>query len=336
MDLAIIKLFLGKIENPVSLHPALLRVVIWAKGNINFLEGILKLPVRIENAENFSSIFKGRTRKTKFGEEQILLLLKHFSGVEGIFAPVRATSILHLVASQGGVACVRYLVEECGLDANLVHGDQTPLMAAAEMGRIGVVDFLLNCGHSTREHIDILIKGKYAGLLAAANSHDAVIRTLYPTTMQASECARLLAISRFRKAAMAGDVNTIDRMAREGFVDIDIPDIDGVPPIRYAAHNYHEAVVLSMLSSWSNTIHFSRWCWIKHPIISADDVGGFLFGIATIKGNAEIVRRLISPPISLPKHSTFLYKEPIPGYMHRTALSLAKELGHDEIVNLLE
>ncbi|KAK0713368.1 hypothetical protein B0T26DRAFT_363407 [Lasiosphaeria miniovina] len=132
--------------------------------------------------------------------------------------PFKGTSVLQLVARRGFASCVRFLVEGCSVDTNHVftrHGTHkvptTVLTEAAERGRVAVVRFLVAGRHCSRAIVDFETEmSKSAAHLAAANSHEEILRLLMDDNRTATEeFRRLLGICQLREAAISGDLEIL-------------------------------------------------------------------------------------------------------------------------------
>ena len=201
-------------------------------------------------------------------EAVCLRVLKHYHQSARV-KPSGKISLLHLMAKHGFLSCVKFLVLDCGLDANYTWHGRTALMGAAERGGDAIVRFLLDGNHCTQKTVELFLKGKEkadAAYLAAANGHKSIVRAL-AGYLASDRLETLLSMAQLRQAAVEGDAEVVLRLVNSG-IPIDVPDLEDYTPILHSVENNHKEVVMLLLDNSRGRISINRMCHCHHPGIA--------------------------------------------------------------------
>ncbi|KAK4163845.1 hypothetical protein QBC43DRAFT_318817 [Cladorrhinum sp. PSN259] len=229
------------------------------------------------------------------GDEALCLrTLKHYR--QSSVDPTRKFSLLHLMARRGFLTCVRFLVLDCGLDANHIHSKRTVLMEAAEGGRDSIVRFLTEEQHCTQATVDYDSGKGTAAAMAAANGHETVLRILAASTTP-DRFQTLLSLVHLRQAAIVGD-NEVVLGALNAGIPIDVPDSDWYTPFLHSVENNNKETVKLLLNRAREQISINRRClchhhWITSSKIYSLELGATALIIACMNGNEDIVKLLL-------------------------------------------
>ncbi|KAK1753778.1 hypothetical protein QBC47DRAFT_387120 [Echria macrotheca] len=275
-------------------------------------------------------------------ETLCLRVLEHY---RQCLAPDDKFSFLHSMAKLGFLSCVRFLVLDCGFDANLIHRHRTALMESAARGKHRVAAFLLEGGHCTKTTIDFDGGEGTAAQIAAAVGHEAVLRLLETHTVP-EYFEALLRTVKLRGAAIMGDNQTVLEVINAG-VPIDLPDSDGYTPFLHCVEQNKKDTVKLFLDHAKPLISINRRCLCHHRGIGSektalDKKGATALIIACVNGYDEIVELLLEwddidikarvDPIN--PHDQALWTSDRPPF-EVDALSLSDHLGFKKIKDLL-
>ena len=224
-------------------------------------------------------------------EALCLRTLKHYrQNVD----PNRQYSLLHLMARRGFLNCVRFLMLDCGLDANRIHRKRTVLMEAAEGGRDSIAGFLMEEQHCTQATIDYDNGKGTAAAIAARNGHGSMVRILAASSTP-DRFQTLLRLARLRQAAIVGD-NEVVLEALNAGIPIDVPDSDMYTPFLHSVENNNKATVKLLLNRAWERISINRYCSCHHQGISSSKRkrrGATALIMACMDGNEDIVKLLL-------------------------------------------
>jgi len=232
-------------------------------------------------------------------ENVCLRVLRHFQPCVSCWK-IQQRSFLPLMAKHGFLSCVRFLVHECGSDANYIGDGRTVLLEAAERGREDIVRFLLEGEHCTQATIDYGLERKRpadAATLAAANGHGSVVRAM-ASHIAPGRLETLLSVVHLRQAAMDGDNEVISRLLNAG-TPIDVPDSDGYTPFLIAVERNKKETVKLLLSQARERISVNQRCAGHHPGLRSGKRmtgkrGATALIIACANGHEELVELLLN------------------------------------------
>jgi ankyrin repeat protein len=227
-------------------------------------------------------------------ETLCLRTLKHYR--QSIEPTSQKRSLLHLMAKHGFLSCIRFLVLDCGLDANQTYRQRTVLMEAAKRGFHIIVQFLVEAQHCTQATINYDGGNGIAAKMAAANGHEQLLHVLVPRTAP-DVIHRIISIAQFRQAAIVGDNAVVARVLSSD-VPIDLPDSEGYTPFLHSVENNNTETVKLLLDHARERIMINRKCRCHHRGIRADrwvreDEGATALIIAVTNGYQEIVGLLL-------------------------------------------
>jgi len=243
-----------------------------------------------------------RLKRISRNEVLSLRILQSLSAQLYNLQPHRGESVLNLVARLGFDSCVRLLVQDCEVDANFVTKNRrTALIDAAERGRTSTVRTLVDECRCNQATIYFMTKdGATAADIAARNGHESIIPLLLrdETSSPSPRFKQLIAIYRFRKAAIDGDLDVLAQYLHLDGFPIDLPDRDFYTPFLYAVENGHTEAVDVLISRGGDRIDINRRCLCHHHLIDAKRsrlkrCGATALVIACVNGYEDIAGRLL-------------------------------------------
>ena len=255
------------------------------------------------------------------GHEEVVSLLLEASADKDA-AISHGTTALHFAAGGGHVRVVRLLLES-GADKDAAISDGwTALHWAAKNGLNEVVQLLLESGADKEAATS---RGTTALHVAAEHHHLDAVRLLlefgadkdaadsWGRTALHFAAGALDLITDRPMLNLLGDKETV-RLLSEFGVDKDVADFDGMTALHLAAENGDNEVVQLLLESGANKEVATSNGW-KRPLHSA-----------AFNGHLEVVGLLLEAGTN--KDAT--------DSAGKTALHLAAERGHQQVVQLLE
>jgi ankyrin repeat protein len=259
---------------------------------------------------------------------------------------------LHIVSSRGFLEIAEFLLEAGADKAKLAGADFTPLHLAARDGQVAIVKLLLEKGDP---YTDRILSDVSNVASMSTTSHPAIpdiirrqrIKQLKPEAEDHSEEDQQLF-----KAVYNGDLKNIEQALENG-ADINAKDDRDLSVLRWAVRRHHLKVVEFLLEKGVKINDVSNMGWtalmeasmhgladiVKVLIAKKADVNirttvdGTALYFASYEGFIEVVKLLLdagADPTVKVDTSTFDYEE------YETALSVAQQQGHSEIVKLLE
>ncbi|KAK4205422.1 hypothetical protein QBC40DRAFT_260708 [Triangularia verruculosa] len=277
-------------------------------------------------------------------EDLALRVLKHYSAHPRNLSPSGTRSILHLMAKRGFLDCVRFLIDDCGLDANHLSKKRTVLIEAAEQGHETVIRFLLEGKYLTETTIGMESRGLSAADLAAANGHQGILSLLAADSyISSSRYQELVQIAQLRQAAIEGNPEIVSRLIDSG-TPLDTLDVDLYSPFLHAVENDRTEVVRLLLTRGGDAISVNRACLCRrkrfHKFRGRPTATAIFIAIAN--RSQEIVELLL-------QHNSIDLKQRVlvnhawnkgpDGFNsggYPTAVELAAYLGYNKIKGLLE
>ena len=263
--------------------------------------------------------------------------------------PTGKISLLRLMAKHGFLSCIRFLVLECGSDANYNYYGRTVLLDAAERGREDIVRFFLEGKHCTQTTIDYVPKKKPpadAATLAAANGYESIVQAM-ASYVAPRRLETALRVAHFRQAAMDGDNEVISKLLNAG-IPIDLPDSDGYTPFLNAVERNKKETVKLLLGQARKRISINQKCASHHPALSFEKKEMRKHGltaliIACANGYEEIVKLLVECD-GIDTKATTLIKSSyvrarglrVKGTGYLTASMIADVFGFETIKKLLK
>ncbi len=305
----------------------------------DYFEFLLSMPMETRNDKKFITLM--RNGAISRNEELSLRLLKwHGSNWKGSSGPP-PSSLLTLMASHGFAKCIRFLLEEGGLDPNAVEKKSklTALMTAAEFGRTSCVLALLSDKRCKAEAVNYQFKDISACSLAACNGHEPILRLLTPYL--ADEGKELFNIAALRQASIQGEASTVQRLLEIEGLHVDLPDRHLYTPFLHAIENGHVAIVQMFLSSGDGRVDINRRCLAHHRSINAtrDMVkhsGATGLILATINGYQQMVELILQKKRVDIKASCSLNRSlNMKPFSKGTAMEIARRLKFTGIERLL-
>lgn len=277
-------------------------------------------------------------------EAVCLRVLKHYHQSARV-KPSGKVSLLHLMAKHGFLSCFKFVMLDCGLDANYIWHGRTALMEAAERGGDTIVRFLLDGNYCTQKTVERFLKGKEkadAAYLAAVNGHESIVRAL-AGYLASDRLEMLLSMAQLRQAAVEGDAEVVLRLVNSG-IPIDVPDLKNYTPFLHSVENNHKEVVRLLLDNSRGRISINRICHCHHPGIAMPQGGkrGATALIIACLGGYDDVVELLLKCIDIDTQVRALHKRQhfeargitLSGYIN--AFEIADRLGFKKIKRLLE
>jgi len=170
----------------------------------------------------------------------------------------RHLNCLHIAAKSGRADVTRYLVVECGLDANMKNSkNATPLLWAANDGRADVVELLIGLGARVDEQND---KGSSALHWAVRGRHLAVAQALLEKGKANPNIRRKQGlVCPLAMAAAMGYDDVVQLLVRHG-ADVRATVHDGEQALHYAAGEGAADVCETLLDAGERKAHN---CWLE-------------------------------------------------------------------------
>ncbi|KAL3495324.1 ankyrin repeat-containing domain protein [Aspergillus germanicus] len=190
-----------------------------------------------------------------------------------------------------------------------------PLLMAAQHGREGVVELLLQ----TPAAVDLDARDKMSGitplLWASAHGHEGVVKHLLEAGARDSECAGSFGRSGLSVFCESGNTTLVKVLLETGRADPNLRSIEGRTPLSYACEKGHGVIVDLLLGTG------------RADVNSQSSYGQTPLSYACEEGHVDVVRQLLAiEPVD--PHLA------VSGY-GRTPLSWAASRGHKEIAQLL-
>ncbi|KAK0631420.1 hypothetical protein B0T14DRAFT_2863 [Immersiella caudata] len=352
-DLKILKVFLDKASKPDQIRTQSLFLCLGhgatkqLEGNADIKEHLLR-SIQWDGFPHKMVLQMLRLTQVSRNEDLFLQLLRLLSVNRENLEPYKDDSVLNLVAKQGYNSCIRFLVHDCGVDANFItKNKRTALMDAAERGHTATVQLLVD-GCCTQATIDFTAKdGTTAAGLAARNGHESTISLLFPdeTSRSSPEFEQLVSISQFRQAAIDGNIDILAKYLHLDGFPIDLPDRDFYTPFLHAVENRHAAAVGMLLSTGGHRINVNQRCLCHNHLINRrrsvrQGQGATALALACLNEDEETTKRLLQCN-RLQRYAVLDVRRdrfPQDSIARRkgiiTALELAKSLGFSGIAKL--
>ncbi|OTA83135.1 hypothetical protein M434DRAFT_183549 [Hypoxylon sp. CO27-5] len=328
---------LKKVENIYEIYMDVLEITLETPIKLEVMSWLFTLPFKFVTLPSIYELFVRAGPKND--PDIALRVLKYFGPHKEKLEPNSLDTVLKVVSRQGYTSCVRYLVDECKLDANLVFADRrNALTEAAERGHESIIRFLVTEGHCTQATINTPMKGgRTLAELAASNGHQEIIRML---STEAGEYQRLLGVCQLRKAAIEGDTARISSLLECGDIPIDNLDIDFFSPFLRAVENGRTAVVDLLLSYGKERININQRCICRNPFVTprrhrVQSSGATALIIACVNGYKEIVEILLRQK-GIEIHVSVFFRENRYSSKELNAKQIADHRGFVEISRLLD
>ena len=329
------------LENAIPDSDPVLQILNWVSQSDpqpEHFDFILSLPIKIIN--NKKPVTLMRYGAISRNEELALRLLKWQEGKWKGPSGRPPSSLLNLMASHGFAKCIRFLLEEGGLDPNAVEKKSklTALMNAAEFGHTSCVSTLLSDKRCKAETVNYQHKDVSAGSLSACNGHEPILRLLTPYLADGGK--ELFNIAALRQASIQGEASTVQRLLEIEGLDVDLPDRHLYTPFLHAIENGHVAIVRIFLSSGNGRIDINRKCLAHHRSIQAardmvKNSGASGLILAVVSGYQEVAELILqSEQVDVDAYCFLNF--PMPTTTQYTAMRIAQQLKFTGIVKLFE
>ena len=204
---------------------------------------------------------------------------------------------------EGQIDTMNFLLKK-GADVNFIGDElgETPLMAAAQMGRAEAVTVLL--AHGADPNVKAK-EGKTALSLALEYNHPEIVTILQQRGAKAS----------ILDAASAGDTEAVRALLRNDPKAVNAKDPIGYSPLYHAAEGGHREVAATLLAAGANANDFTgNNGWGYSPLL-----------IAAEKGHADVVALLLEHGADINSKSR----------NEESALWLAARNGHLKVAEVL-
>jgi ankyrin repeat protein len=340
-DIKIISFLLGKVRHIEDFHIGLLYTCSRDFPFFEVFDWLLAIPMRIKDPKRICRLMKyGMLSRD---EQLALRVLQYLGSDPGNLQPIPDNSegLLNIMAIHGFLSCVKFLLNEIGLDANFVDkSKKTVLMVAAERGHVAIVQLLLSGNYYKEEIIVLSRDGMTAAMLAAANGHESTAQLFFSDGRKPEDSQRMMDIIALRRATIEGEADTVQRILAIRDFPFNLLDLNGCDPFLHAVEKGHAAIVKMFLSLGKrfdiNRIYHYSCSGLR--IASSKSTWPTAIIVATLYGHGEIVRLLLERDgmdINAKRFAGNTCNWGKQGNSRMTALDIAESKGFTQIIELL-
>jgi ankyrin repeat protein len=159
-----------------------------------------------------------------------------------------AGQVLKDAAGNGDIGIVNFILKYAPSTANLIYGDASALLKAAEKGHTAVVEKLL-----AAPGVNVNIKTRNAGAtalyIAAQNGHTAVVEKLLAAPGVNVNLQTLKGATALYVAAQMGHTAIVEKLLAAPGINVNLQAEAGVTPLLAAVWNGHTAIVEKLLAA---------------------------------------------------------------------------------------